>query len=673
MSLGPCQLRGLALATIISLLVVLTSTVFALPNVIVNISPPATEQNNAEVAISETVGGNIYSVWTTFPGAGFGASLVGFAFSATGGAAWAPAVIPPTAPYTFEWNPSVSAHPGGLFFAAGAAYGPGAPWVVPNQIMVHANPGGGAAFAAGVPVSAANAPGATWYDYPDVAVDDNPLNPPLNVGTVHTAWVMYTNGNGIDGDGNGNPFDDPVPPGDTYTIQYAYSRTAPGPIPIFPAFSAPVVLFVGPVFPNAMASNRPSVAVMGPPGNGMVPPGGVYVAWTDGTITFITSTPALGAPFGPVVAIAPTPPTPPVLAPGIAASNGVSIGTGPAAGPCPGSVFAAFTTTVNGDVDIYFSSSPTGAAGTWTPIVRVNQDPIGNGKDQWAPSLSVDQTTGVIRVVYYDRRMSIPGIGVQTWVSISPDCGVTWTDCLLSDVGPLVPTSTFPLPPAAFYTGHYLGSDFQRLTGFASIWNDNRAAGLDQDVVFESIPTCLPDTDLDGFPDPFDNCKVVFNPTQADGDGDGAGDACDNCPTIANPGQANADGDLFGDACDNCVAAVNPAQEDLDGDAAGDSCDNCLTIPNPTQADADSDGIGDACDTVVCVCPPGDANGNGSISISDAVRIINWIFAGGPAPCNGDANCNCATTISDVVFLINFIFAGGPAPCSCAMYPILCP
>ena len=62
----------------------------------------------------------------------------------------------------------------------------------------------------------------------------------------------------------------------------------------------------------------------------------------------------------------------------------------------------------------------------------------------------------------------------------------------------------------------------------------------------------------------------------------------------------------------------------------------------------------------------GDANHSGSISISDAVYLIAYIFAGGPAPdplAAGDANCNGTITISDVVYLINYIFAGGPAPC----------
>jgi hypothetical protein len=69
-----------------------------------------------------------------------------------------------------------------------------------------------------------------------------------------------------------------------------------------------------------------------------------------------------------------------------------------------------------------------------------------------------------------------------------------------------------------------------------------------------------------------------------------------------------------------------------------------------------------------CTC--GDANGDAGIDISDAVFLIQYIFAGGAAPGNcqghpqglGDANGDGGIDVSDVVYLIQYIFAGGPAP-----------
>jgi hypothetical protein len=68
---------------------------------------------------------------------------------------------------------------------------------------------------------------------------------------------------------------------------------------------------------------------------------------------------------------------------------------------------------------------------------------------------------------------------------------------------------------------------------------------------------------------------------------------------------------------------------------------------------------------ICSACNCGDADGNGIFTISDAVFLINFIFAGGTAPnplCEGDADGNGIITISDAVYLINFIFAGGPPP-----------
>lgn len=62
----------------------------------------------------------------------------------------------------------------------------------------------------------------------------------------------------------------------------------------------------------------------------------------------------------------------------------------------------------------------------------------------------------------------------------------------------------------------------------------------------------------------------------------------------------------------------------------------------------------------------GDANGDESINVSDAVYIINYVFVGGGAPDpleSADANCDSSVNVSDAVFIINFVFVGGNPPC----------
>ncbi len=63
---------------------------------------------------------------------------------------------------------------------------------------------------------------------------------------------------------------------------------------------------------------------------------------------------------------------------------------------------------------------------------------------------------------------------------------------------------------------------------------------------------------------------------------------------------------------------------------------------------------------------PGDFDESGQITVSDAVSIITYIFAGGSAPANlviGDTDCSQVVNISDAVRLIQYIFGGGLAPC----------
>lgn len=87
-------------------------------------------------------------------------------------------------------------------------------------------------------------------------------------------------------------------------------------------------------------------------------------------------------------------------------------------------------------------------------------------------------------------------------------------------------------------------------------------------------------------------------PPLADADGDGVGDATDTCPQVADATNTDSDADGLGDVCDNCDFAPNVSQLDRGGIGAG-------SRPN---------GRGDACEC-------GDVNGDGSVTIADAVLI----------------------------------------------------
>jgi hypothetical protein len=152
------------------------------------------------------------------------------------------------------------------------------------------------------------------------------------------------------------------------------------------------------------------------------------------------------------------------------------------------------------------------------------------------------------------------------------------------------------------------------------------------------------DCDLDGRPDPTDNCRCIANPNQQDTDGDGVGDACDNCVVTPNPDQSDLDGDGIGDVCDNCPNVANPTQGDADADGDGDVCDNCPGVNNPTQADVDSDGRGDACDNCVAVSNTDQSDVDGD-TVGDACdncrTVANTNQADGDADHVGNVCDNC--------------------------------
>ena len=199
-------------------------------------------------------------------------------------------------------------------------------------------------------------------------------------------------------------------------------------------------------------------------------------------------------------------------------------------------------------------------------------------------------------------------------------------------------------------------------------------------------------------------------PDVVDSDGDGLKNACDNCPAVANASQFDENGDGVGDACDgklhiqsyypdtgyvgytysyqfSALGGVAPYNWTFFGGDIPSGCSFAsgtgavtgtptlaatfyLTVAVsdasfPAKVDTLSTAFTISANSPNFVC--GDANGNGSISISDAVGLVFYIFAGGTPPspiAAGDANCDLAISISDVVFLINYIFAGGAAPCS---------
>lgn len=89
-----------------------------------------------------------------------------------------------------------------------------------------------------------------------------------------------------------------------------------------------------------------------------------------------------------------------------------------------------------GDLDVWITRS-TDQGNTWSNPVRVNQD--GPGNYQFFPWMAVDQVTGYLWAVFYDRR-NHTGIETDVYMALSKDGGQTWIDFKVSET-PFTPNS----------------------------------------------------------------------------------------------------------------------------------------------------------------------------------------------------------------------------------------
>jgi hypothetical protein len=118
------------------------------------------------------------------------------------------------------------------------------------------------------------------------------------------------------------------------------------------------------------------------------------------------------------------------------------------------------------DPDVIFHRSTNGGV-NWSQGIRVNQDPLNNGKIQFFPSIAVDDDGG-INVVYYDNRNGTDS--VEVFISRSTDGGNTWLDYLISN-------QKFKPAPVTGIGGNNMGDNIGiTSSGFKlyPVWMDNK-------------------------------------------------------------------------------------------------------------------------------------------------------------------------------------------------------
>lgn len=128
--------------------------------------------------------------------------------------------------------------------------------------------------------------------------------------------------------------------------------------------------------------------------------GTIYAMWHDGNSIVLTASHDGGQTFSHPEPIIETAPVYFGEVPGVSRVEGfgqIAIDNH------TGRLYVTWSDYRNGDVDVFLSSSADHGQ-TWSPALRVNDDPVHDGIDQFYQSLAVDPVTDAVYVVFYDRR-----------------------------------------------------------------------------------------------------------------------------------------------------------------------------------------------------------------------------------------------------------------------------
>jgi hypothetical protein len=160
----------------------------------------------------------------------------------------------------------------------------------------------------------------------------------------------------------------------------------------------------------------------------VAPDGTIYAVWDDRDGIMMAESHDGGVSFSKERRILTT-------GPGFFGITGVSRSNGfPQIGihPHSGSLYVAWSDYTNGDVDVFVSSSSDHGK-SWSDPVRVNNDPLHNGTDQFFQWMAVDPVSGAVNLVFYDRRTD----NKQTTVTLarSTDGGKSFNNYALDQEG----------------------------------------------------------------------------------------------------------------------------------------------------------------------------------------------------------------------------------------------
>lgn len=115
--------------------------------------------------------------------------------------------------------------------------------------------------------------------------------------------------------------------------------------------------------------------------------------------------------------------------------------------PYRGTIYINYSDSTNNDHDVFIVKS-TDEGETWSAPIRVNDDSVGNGKEQFMSHFCVDPVTGAVNVLFYDRR-NYDDRRTDVYMARSTDGGATFENTKVSD-SPFTPVKSI-------FFGDYIG------------------------------------------------------------------------------------------------------------------------------------------------------------------------------------------------------------------------
>ncbi|MDZ7343472.1 MAG: glycoside hydrolase, partial [candidate division KSB1 bacterium] len=341
-------------------------------------------QNETSIVVSPADPLNSVGVWNDYQqtvGNNIKNVHAGYGYSINGGASWQRGLI--TSPYQSQFDPSVTSDKNGNFYYCFAAQDTGGWFDLPGGIFVAKANAASKGATWGTPVVVVEHPtypSPHFEDKPYVSVD---ITNSSYTGNIYVVWTRFA---AVQLDTSRILFTKSINGGTSFSQSFIELDLEYWKHPEFGPF-------------DYVLGAMPAVG----------PNGEIYVAWTkfdpdrpdDVTKNFIRFKKSTngGSSFGSLVNVA-----------GIKAVRKIKGNLEAPSFPSMavdrnnGYIYIVWSAKSNsGDLDIYLSKSTNGGTSWSASPIRVNQDPSGNGKDQFLPWISVDPT-GRISVIYYDQR-----------------------------------------------------------------------------------------------------------------------------------------------------------------------------------------------------------------------------------------------------------------------------